>query len=302
MRHLSSTTCVTLWTRFLYAELWKLQSGQPNDQVDNDWLGSAFPSPASRAGLESEFRMFLSGHCAACFIESCFLKCNNSRLVVRGWDLSRLKCNREKPCQNCIVRGESNAISCTYADKAGGKHLAKLNPRSNPEDMRQRIDRLEKSILSVISTDASNVINKPGSPAAHVTDDEQTDEDDNPHEVGQKISVDTRSTHWDAILNEVRAAKSSLRDAVANIWSNNNKLGAMKDAWSEENDGSETSSRHQSSKNFRPSLLTGLTQPPKRSVVMASLPFRDAADKLVNRFFTYVNPAVPAKCKLRKLS
>lgn len=168
--------------------------------------------------------------------------------------------------------------------------------------MRQRIDRLEKSILSVISTDASNVVNRPGSPTAHVMDDDQTDEDDTPHEVGQKMSVDTRSTHWDAILNEVRAAEPSTRDAVAPTRSNTTKLGAMKDAWTEENDGSETSSKHQSSRNFRPSLLTGLTQPPKRSVVMASLPSRDAADKLVDRFFTYANPAVPAKCKSREVS
>lgn len=39
----------------------------------------------------------------------------------------------------------------------------------------------------------------------YVSDDDQTDEDEPPpHQVGgQKISVDTRSTHWDAILNEV---------------------------------------------------------------------------------------------------
>jgi hypothetical protein len=75
------------------------------------------------------------------------------------------------------------------------------------------------------------------------------------------------------------------------------KLGAMKDAWSEDNDGSESSSRPQSSKNYRPSLLTGLTPPPKRSVVMASLPSKDAADKLVAHFFDHFNPAVPARRK-----
>jgi hypothetical protein len=75
------------------------------------------------------------------------------------------------------------------------------------------------------------------------------------------------------------------------------KLGAMKDAWSEDNDGSESSSKPPSYKNYRPSFLTGLAPPPKRSVVMASLPFREAADKLVAHFFAHFNPAVPARCK-----
>jgi hypothetical protein len=125
----------------------------------------------------------------------------------------RLKCNREKPCQNCLVRGESNAASCTYAEKSEGKHLTKLNQRSNAEDMRKRIDRLEKSILSVISTEPGSVpVNRygSGSPPGHVTDDDQTDEDEAPQQGGQKISLDTRSTHWDAILNEVGAAEPML--------------------------------------------------------------------------------------------
>ena len=89
--------------------------------------------------------------------------------------------------------------------------MAKLNPRSDAEDMRKRIDRLEKSILSVISSEGGNVpLNRPASPAPHMTEDEQTDEDENSHQVGgQKISVDTRSTHWDAILNEVSLARLS---------------------------------------------------------------------------------------------
>lgn len=118
-----------------------------------------------------------------------------------------MKCNRQKPCQNCIVRGESNAASCTYAEKPERKPLAKLNPRSDAEDMRKRIDRLEKSILSVITGEGGTVSMNEGSSPANVTDDDQTDEDyPTPYQVGgQKISVDTRSTHWDAILNEVSA-------------------------------------------------------------------------------------------------
>jgi hypothetical protein len=73
----------------------------------------------------------------------------------------------------------------------------------------------------------------------------------------------------------------------------------MKDAWSEENDKIELSNGSQSpvTKDHRPSLLAGLTQPPDRSTIFASLPSREACDKLVARFFDSYNPAIPARCK-----
>lgn len=120
----------------------------------------------------------------------------------------RLKCNREKPCQNCIVRGESNAASCTYAEKVERKNPAKSNPRSDAEDMRKRLNRLESSILSMISTGEK--------PSNLKTNNEMNLEEVNntteplDQAGGQRISVDTRSTHWDAILHDVSAEECSL--------------------------------------------------------------------------------------------
>lgn len=89
-----------------------------------------------------------------------------------------------------------------------GKRRVTLNPRSDAEDMRKRIDRLEKSILSVISSEGGNVfVNRSGSEMSPATDEDHTDRDESPHQTGgQMMSVDTRSTHWDAILNDVSAA------------------------------------------------------------------------------------------------
>lgn len=173
------------------------------------------------------------------------------------------------------MRGETNAASCTYAEKVEKKHSGQSNPRSDAEDMRKRLNRLENSILSMMSDDTNK---KQGSESSdsHVTNG------DNPAPDlagGQRISYDTRSTHWDAILNE---------------------LGAMKDAWSEENDKIELSSGPQQSpvtRGHRPGLLAGLTQPPDRSTILASLPSREAADKLLIRFFESYNPAIPARCE-----
>ncbi|RFU33331.1 hypothetical protein B7463_g2979, partial [Scytalidium lignicola] len=46
---------------------------------------------------------------------------------------------------------------------------------------------------------------------------------------------------------------------------------------------------------YRPSLLTGLSSPPDRATILASLPSRDATDKLVDRFFEDNNPCIPTQ-------
>jgi hypothetical protein len=72
----------------------------------------------------------------------------------------------------------------------------------------------------------------------------------------------------------------------------------MKDAWSEENDKIEfTNGPVPAGKPYRPTLLSGLSSPPSRETIMESLPSREAADKLVGRFFESYTPSVPATCK-----
>ncbi|KAH8687675.1 hypothetical protein BGZ60DRAFT_362754 [Tricladium varicosporioides] len=213
-------------------------------------------------------------------------RANGPRLTRRRIPLScvacrvrKLKCNREKPCQNCVVRGEVNAASCTYAEKVGKKNPAQ-NPRSDAEDMRKRLNRLENSILSMMETTENPYSNSPATTTT--SGSSQIDESSAPHSGGQKMSSDTRSTHWDAILSE---------------------LGAMKDAWSEENDRIEFlsgTSPVQDNKNHRPSLLSGLTQPPDRATILESLPSKEAVDRLVTRFFEAYNPSIPARFLLHK--
>jgi hypothetical protein len=122
-------------------------------------------------------------------------------IAIRLLTLFRLKCNREKPCQNCIVRGEGTPNSCTYAEKAEGRN-GKSNPRADAEDMRKRINRLESSILSMMSSDS-----REGPPLHNIT----SHVTNSPHIQGELLepdeehvtSVDSRSTHWDVILNDV---------------------------------------------------------------------------------------------------
>jgi hypothetical protein len=70
---------------------------------------------------------------------------------------SRLKCNREQPCQNCIVR--QNSAGCVFrgADKAsaGGTRSAKAS------GMQQRIDRLEGLVTNLMAQGEMTRLNTP---------------------------------------------------------------------------------------------------------------------------------------------
>ncbi|KAM3085827.1 hypothetical protein ACMFMG_002885 [Clarireedia jacksonii] len=181
----------------------------------------------------------------------------------------RLKCNREKPCQNCIVRGDVAIASCSYAEKADGRSSTASNSKSNSDDMRARISRLENSIMSMISDSKSGHIPDPSGSVFSATNLEENGIN---QAGGQRISVDTRSTHWDTILNE---------------------LGAMKEAWSDEPEQLDPA-LPSATPSHRPGLLAGLTPPPDRATILASLPSKAAADKLTQRFFDSYNPSIPA--------
>ncbi|THV45841.1 hypothetical protein BGAL_0445g00040 [Botrytis galanthina] len=200
------------------------------------------------------------------------IKLTGTKLTRRRIPLScqacrvrKLKCNREKPCQNCVVRGDIAITTCSYAEKNDAR-LPGSTLQPEQEDMRARIDRLENSILSVISKEKKNNFH-PLSPSLGENDDDHVGQAG-----GQKSSVDTRSTHWDSILND---------------------LGAMKDAWIDDHDQFETS-LPPATTSYRPSLLGSLTEPPDRATILASLPSRKEADKLIERFFESYNPFIPA--------
>lgn len=101
------------------------------------------------------------------------------------------------------MRGDAIAAACSYAEKADGK-ASKSNPRSDAEDMRKRINRLESSIRQMMSSTENGEKAKDGMPSP-VLSNSSTQSTETPDGTGgQKLSTDTRSTHWDAILNDVR--------------------------------------------------------------------------------------------------
>src|ERR1700753_4058894 len=62
----------------------------------------------------------------------------------------KLKCNRQQPCDNCIKRGDVG--TCTYAAPAARKKSSISSPSATgPDEMQNRIDRLENLVLSLMT-------------------------------------------------------------------------------------------------------------------------------------------------------
>jgi hypothetical protein len=128
------------------------------------------------------------------------------------------------------VRGDAAASACSYASAANPKSTGLKGAKSAPVDMRGRIDRLETLVRSLISQESkSNGLDGSSSNAFaeydpalagrlprrnhFASESVNSDETERSDETyipagGQKMSIDTRSTHWDAILHDVGTAGS----------------------------------------------------------------------------------------------
>ena len=65
----------------------------------------------------------------------------------------KLKCNRGAPCDNCIKRGDT--ASCSYASPKSKKQSSAGAANQTPDDMQNRIDRLEGLVLSLMTNGGS---------------------------------------------------------------------------------------------------------------------------------------------------
>ncbi|KAL3961654.1 hypothetical protein ACCO45_003177 [Purpureocillium lilacinum] len=62
---------------------------------------------------------------------------------------TRKKCDRNHPCSNCTKREGNDTTSCSYATPSSRKK-SQTQADSSPDDMQNRIDRLEGLVLSLM--------------------------------------------------------------------------------------------------------------------------------------------------------
>lgn len=124
--------------------------------------------------------------------------------VLAATDDTRLKCNRSHPCENCVRRGD--ASGCSYA-ASGPRKKGQGVAATGPDDMQNRINRLEGLVLSLMTNGASApgptaaqaAVSRSGSeraPVAKVTTKKKS------HEVGYGEDTERREND-DSEVDEV---------------------------------------------------------------------------------------------------
>ncbi|RMZ83517.1 hypothetical protein DV737_g1626, partial [Chaetothyriales sp. CBS 132003] len=225
----------------------------------------------------------------------------------------KLKCNRQAPCDNCSKRGD--ASSCTYAAptprKKGSQSSAGAN--ATPDDMQNRIDRLEGLVLSLMTNGSSSAgpaaatqALSAGTAAAtgsgslgpnldadpdggQDSEGDARDEESETERVTKrfgilKVDQEKQKTvyigeaHWAALLNEIGEVKNYFNQHKKEYEAHLEKV-----AQTRRNVGSDVGAG--------PALLFGATVPPSRAEILAQIPSRYMSDILIGRYFNTFDPA-----------
>ncbi|KAK2758715.1 hypothetical protein FQN54_003405 [Arachnomyces sp. PD_36] len=210
----------------------------------------------------------------------------------------KLKCNRSVPCENCVKRGD--AASCVYAQAGTRKrNLTNQSASNSPDDMQNRIDRLEGLVLSIMTngpqsagTSAANAaISGGGSsssgPNTHDVDlnddDMRGDESDTERvtksfgimKVDNNKSLYISDSHWASVLHEISEVRQYFAGQKKTYEEQVEKVNAMK----------------KPSDYSGPSLVFGATQPLSEAEIISSFPSKYTADILIGRYFNTYDPA-----------
>ncbi|KAF2088262.1 hypothetical protein K490DRAFT_73214 [Saccharata proteae CBS 121410] len=225
----------------------------------------------------------------------------------------KLKCNRGHPCDNCTKRGDNS--SCTYASPGSRKKSSSSSATATtPDDMQNRIDRLEGLVLSLMTNGSQSAgptaaaaaiagMNGPN-PSNHgsisgssmdapldvdgpepIKEEHEGEHDDSDvDQVAKSIgvmkvdnnkSIFASEAHWYAILGEIAEVKTYFRDHKQQY--------------------EDQLRKHQAnySDDIRPgtAFLFGAVQPADRAELMAAFPPKGTADLLITRYFNVYDPA-----------
>ncbi|KAF7914428.1 uncharacterized protein EAF01_000834 [Botrytis porri] len=215
----------------------------------------------------------------------------------------KLKCNRSHPCENCTRRGD--ASSCSYA-APGTRKKTQSQGSTSPDDMQNRIDRLEGLVLSLMTNGASSAgpaaaaaaINRSQSDSAGSSfppdldqddddmiaeeGDEDSDVDGVANSLGiMKVDVDKGKTtylgdsHWHLVLKDIAEVKAYFNNHKKELENNYEKIKSQKPPAS---DG--------------PAFLFGAHTPATDEELRMAVPTKQEVDRLITRYFNTYDPAI----------
>ncbi|KAE8148427.1 hypothetical protein BDV25DRAFT_131245 [Aspergillus avenaceus] len=212
----------------------------------------------------------------------------------------KLKCNRAHPCENCVKRGDST--SCTYAQaNARKKNIPQRASPSSPDDMQNRIDRLESLVLSLmtngsqsagpaaamaaISGNSSSIgsaqhtidldVDEETSGGPEESDTEQVTKSFGIMKVDNNKSYYISDAHWASVLNDIAEVR--------------NYFSTHKKQYEEQAEKLKTTRVPTDVPGS--TLLFGAMKTTSRPEIMASLPSKYTTDMLVARYFNSYDPS-----------
>ncbi|GLA66179.1 hypothetical protein AtubIFM55763_010906 [Aspergillus tubingensis] len=212
----------------------------------------------------------------------------------------KLKCNRAQPCENCIKRGD--ATSCSYAQaNVRKKNPPPLSASSSPDDMQNRIDRLENLVLSLmtngsqaggpaaalaaISGNSSSTGSVPHTGDVDIEDDAPNAPEESDTEQVTKsfgiMKVDNNKSwyfseaHWATVMHDITEVRNFFQTHKKQYEEQAQKLEATK--LPTDVSGS--------------ALLFGATKPLSRAEIMSSFPSKYTTDMLIERYFSCYDPS-----------
>ncbi|KAF1948933.1 hypothetical protein CC80DRAFT_283036 [Byssothecium circinans] len=216
----------------------------------------------------------------------------------------KLKCNRGHPCDNCTKRGDSP--SCTYATPGNRKKSgASTSPATSPDDMQNRIDRLEGLVLSLMTNGAQSAgpaaaqqalanSMSSGSDAQHhvhmangpdsIPEEDAGDESEVEHvtksigvmKMDNNRTVFASEAHWYAILGEISEVKTYFHEHKKQY---EDQLKRYKAAHADDN-------------NLGTAFLFGGSKPLSHAELLSRFPPKATADILVSRYFNTYDPGI----------
>ncbi|KAF2132989.1 hypothetical protein P153DRAFT_382610 [Dothidotthia symphoricarpi CBS 119687] len=219
----------------------------------------------------------------------------------------KLKCNRGHPCDNCTKRGD--ASSCSYASPGNRKKSSSSTASAtNPDDMQNRIDRLEGLVLSLMTNgaqsagpaaahaainsassdqhfDLSNMSSRMSNGAPESIPEEDADEESEMEHVTKSIGVMkvnnnqtyfASEAHWFAILGEISEVKNYFAEHKKQF---DDQLKRYKTTLGEE---------HPPGTAFFGGGIKRLS----KAEILSQFPPKPTADILVSRFFNTYDPGI----------
>ncbi|KAJ5566531.1 hypothetical protein N7535_008169 [Penicillium sp. DV-2018c] len=209
----------------------------------------------------------------------------------------KLKCNRSNPCENCVKRGD--AAACNYAQTNSRKKNSLQQSSTTPDDMQNRIDRLEGLVLSLMTNGSQSAgpaaamaaisgdssagsaqysqdidIEEEGMEGAEESETDQVTKSFGIMKMDNNKSYYISDAHWASVLNDIAEVRNFFATHKKQIDEQYEKVNASLPP--SDTPGS--------------TLLFGTNKPMSRNEIMTGLPSKYITDILVARYFTCFDP------------